>query len=127
MILRLLADADLNGAIASGAVRRNTELDFRRADDVPLKGLDDGRVLDLAAKDGRVLVSHDVSTMPNHFREFTRSRISPGLTLIPQELNIGTAIDNILIICEACDPADLETRICLVPSLVIYRLWPDPR
>jgi hypothetical protein len=92
MILRLLADADLNGSIVSGTIRRNQELDFKRAEDVPLEGLDDQTVLDVAAGDQRVLVSHDVSTMPDHFRQYTRRNISPGLILVPQELNIGNAI-----------------------------------
>jgi hypothetical protein len=120
MSLRLLADADLNGAIISGAIRRSPELNFKRAEDVPLEGLADEAVLDLAARDGRVLVSHDVSTMPDHFREYTRRRPSPGLILIPQELSIGKAIEQILLICEACEAPDLVNRICLVPSLVMY-------
>jgi len=68
----------------------------------------------------KVLVSHDVNTMPVHFREFTRRRLSPGLILIPRDLNIGAAIESILTICEACDEPDLENQICLVPSLVMY-------
>jgi hypothetical protein len=120
MILRLLADADLNGAIISGVIRRNPELDFKRAEDVPLEGLDDQTVLDLAARDQRVLISHDVTTMPDHFRHYTRRNISPGLILVPQELSIGKAIENILVICEACNQDDIENRICLVPSLVMY-------
>jgi Domain of unknown function (DUF5615) len=121
VIPRLLADADLKSAIVSGTIRRNTELDFRRAQDVPLDALDDGRVLELAAEDNRVLISHDVNTMPVHFREFTRDRVSPGLILIPQQLNIGAAIESLLTICEACDGPDLENLIYLLPSMVMYR------
>jgi hypothetical protein len=120
MILRLLADADLNGAIVHGVIRRNPEFDFKRAEDVPLEGLDDQTVLDLAAGDQRVLISHDVSTMPDHFRQYTRRNISPGLILVPQELSIGKAIENILVICEACSRDDIENKICLVPSLAMY-------
>ncbi len=120
MILRLLADADLNGSIVSGLIRRNPEFDFKRAEDVPLEGLDDQTVLDVAARDQRVLISHDVSTMPDHFRQYTRRNISPGLILVPQELSIGKAIENILVICEACSQNDIDNKICLVPSLVMY-------
>jgi len=55
------------------------------------------------------------------FPRYTRRGVSPGLALVPQELSIGKAIENILAICEICDGADLENRICLVPSLVMYR------
>jgi hypothetical protein len=74
MIRRLLADADLNGAIVSGVMRRGSDIDFRRTEHVPLEGLPDETVLAIAAADRRVLVSHDVSTMPGHFRH--------GVTLV---------------------------------------------
>jgi len=120
MIHRLLADADLNGAIVSGVVRRSAYLDFKRAAEVPLEGVPDQLVLAVAAEQRRVLVSHDVSSMPDHFREYVRYRGSPGLILVPQELGIGRAIESILLISEACAEHDLANRVCLVPSLVIY-------
>ena len=58
--------------------------------------------------------------MSYHFRKFTRRQMSPGLVLVPQSLSIGAAIEAILTICEACDDCDLENRICLLPSFVIY-------
>jgi Domain of unknown function (DUF5615) len=75
MLRRFLADADLNVAIIAGAIRRNPELDFKRAAEVPLDGLADEVVLELAAGDGRILVSHDVNTMPGHFRTFVGERV----------------------------------------------------
>lgn len=120
MILRLLADANLKGAIVSGVSRRVEELDFKRAEDVPLEGLDDPVVLDIAAQERRVLVSHDFSTMHGHFREYVSGRASPGVILIPQTLSIGRAVDDLALICEASDESDLKDRICYIPSLVIF-------
>jgi hypothetical protein len=98
MIQRWLADADLNGAIVSGVVRRTKVLNFKRAEEVPLESLSDEAVLAIAAEDGIVLVSHDVTTMPDHFREYIRHNDSLGIVLVPQELNIGKAIESILLI-----------------------------
>lgn len=120
MIRRLLADADLNGAIVSGVMRRSGDIDFKRAEHVPLEGLPDLAVLAAAAKDRRVLVSHDVSTMPGHFFEYVRRHVSPGLILLPQSLGIGTAIENILLLSDAFDPRDIENRVCLMPSFALY-------
>lgn len=78
MISRLLADADLNHAIISGVVRRNAGIDFKRAEEVPLEGLADEVVLLAAAQEHRVLVSHDVSTMPA-LRRSTGITLQPGL------------------------------------------------
>jgi len=119
-MLRLLADADLKSAIVTGVVRRNPSIDFKRAEEVPLEGLEDPKVLAVAAQERRVLVSHDVSTMPNHLRAIVATTLSPGVILVPQRLPVSEAIDLVLLVCEAAEPEDLENRICLLPSMVMY-------
>jgi hypothetical protein len=121
MIGRLLADADLKRAILTGILRRNPTINFKHAGQVPLEGLPDPIVLAIAANEDRVLVSHDVNTLPGHFSEFVRGRSSPGLVLIPQQLPVGAAIESLLILCEVCGMHELENRICLIPSLLIYQ------
>ena len=121
MKIRFQADADLKQAIVASVLRREATLDFQRAETVRLEGLRDSAVLVLAAEQGRVLVSHDQNTMETHFREFVRERKSPGLILIPQRrVSVGQAIENLVLIWEVLDAADLENRVCLLPSLVIY-------
>lgn len=119
MIRRLLADANLNVAIVTGLARNNSEIDFKRAEDIPLKGLPDPVVLAAAAQESRVLVSHDIRSLPSHLREFVRENASPGVIVIPQRLRIGSAIENLQLICEACEPPELANRMCLLPSLVM--------
>jgi hypothetical protein len=119
--IRFQADADLKHAIISGTLRRTATIDFRRAEAVPLEGLEDPIVLSLAAEDGRVLVSHDVNTMESHFRQFIRSKKSPGIILIPQQgVSIGQVIESLVFLWEVVDALELENRVCLIPSLVIY-------
>ncbi len=64
MKVRFLADADLNKAIVTGVLRREPSVDFLTADAAGLRGMKDPEVLALAAEHQRVLVSHDVGTMP---------------------------------------------------------------
>jgi hypothetical protein len=119
--IRFQADADLKRAIITGTLRRAASLEFRLAEMVPLEGLDDIRVLAKAAADGRVLVSHDVNTMERHFREFTSRQTSPRLILIPQKrVDVGQAIESLVLLGEVLEAADLENRVCLLPSLIIY-------
>jgi hypothetical protein len=97
--VRFLADADLNKAVVSGVVRREPSLDFLNAYAARLRGRSDLEVLALAAEQQRVLVSHDVGTMPVHFRAFRKAgKRSSGVLLIPQSLDVGTAIDELLLI-----------------------------
>ena len=122
MIRALLADADLNRAIVHGLIRRNSDIDFQTSNDVPLDSLPDLEVISLAGRLNRVLVSHDVNTMPRHFRNLYVANEAPELVLIPQNLAMGVAIERLSLIVEACVPEDLENRICLIPSLTIYEV-----
>jgi hypothetical protein len=57
--LRFQADADLNQIILHAVIRREPTLDFQTAEAAGLAGLRDPAVLVLAAREGRVLVTHD--------------------------------------------------------------------
>ena len=116
MKVRFLADADLNRAIVSGVLRREPSLDFLTAQAAGLRGMDDPEVLALAAKNQRVLVSHDVGTMPAHFRAFRNAgRRSSGVFLIQQSLDIGIAIDELLLIWMASEASEWENRLDWLP------------
>ena len=100
MKVRFLADADLNNSIVTGVLRRESSLDFLTAQAAALRGMDDLAVLALAAERQRVLVSHDVGTMPAHFRAFRRAgKHSPGVFLVPQTLEVGTVIATLPSFC----------------------------
>jgi hypothetical protein len=114
--VRFLADADLNKAIVSGVLRREPSLDFLNAQAAGLRGANDPEVLALAAEQHRVLVSHDVGTMPAHFRVFrSAGKRSAGVFLVPQSLDIGTAIDELLLIWLASEASDWEDRLEWLP------------
>ena len=112
------ADNDLRKAILRGAVRREPRLSFRSAQSAHLDGIPDLEVLARAARENRILVSHDFQTMPRHFRSFTERRSSPGVLLISQDLPVGKAVESLLLIWEASEQNDWINRLCLVPSLV---------
>jgi hypothetical protein len=86
MKLKFQADADLRDPIVSGDKRREPMIDFKTANEAQLEGVSDTDVLARAADEGRMLVSHDVNTMPRHFTEFIKTRTSPGVILINQDL-----------------------------------------
>jgi hypothetical protein len=114
--VRFLADADLNKAIVSGVLRREPAIDFLTAHTAGIRRMKDPEVLALAAGQQRVLVSHDVGTMPAHFRAFTNAgKRSAGVFLIPQNLDIGTAIEELLLIWIASDASEWETRLQWLP------------
>jgi hypothetical protein len=52
-------------------------------------GLADPEVLRIAGISGRILLSHDRSTMPGHFWRLVKDVGSPGPIIVPQDLDIG--------------------------------------
>ena len=59
-VLRFLADEDFDNDIVRGMLRRLSRMDIVRVQDVGLSGALDPRVLEWAAREGRVLLTHDV-------------------------------------------------------------------
>ena len=91
MRIRFQADNDLDQRIVVAIRRLDPAIDFQTASALGLHEVPDPRVLALAAQQGRVLVSHDRRTLPNHFKKFIESQASPGVIIVSQRLAIGTA------------------------------------
>ena len=72
-------------------------------------------VLAIAARENRILISHDRGTMPAHFLRFTATQSSPGLILVLQEIDIGTAIEELLLIWAATTMEEWRDKIGFVP------------
>ena len=81
-------------------------------------GLSDPEVLELAAKEGRILVTHDRRTMPGHFRDRLESgESSPGVFIVSQFEPIGSVIEALLLVWAASDPVEWQYQIRHLPSL----------
>src|SRR5687768_11367609 len=111
MIVRFQADADFNQLILLGCIRREPTIDFRTAVAAGLTGRHDDDVLDLSARDGRVLVTHDQKTMPGHFAKFIVSHTSAGVLIVPQHVPIATVVDDLLLIWLASEAEEWINRI----------------
>ncbi len=96
MRIRFQADADFNNSAVLGIARRRPAIDVRSAaQGLIAQGMPDPEVLALAADAGRVLLTHDVSTMPGHFADFIKHRHSPGVILVPQSLPVASIIESV--------------------------------
>ena len=115
MRIRFLADADLHQAIVTAAIRREPGVDFKTAAAAELKGLNDLQVLEEAAREGRVLISHDQSTMPDHFAEFIQQRQSAGLLIVPQHLPHHLVVEEILMVWHASEADEWINRVAYLP------------
>lgn len=114
MKVRFQADADLKHAIVSATLRREPMIDFQTAIS-GLAGRDDLEVLDIAAREGRLLITHDKRTMPTHFARFIATNTSPGVVIASQRLSIEVVVDEILLIWFASDADEWTNRIAHLP------------
>jgi hypothetical protein len=112
---RFLADADFNHKIVVGLRRREPSVDFMSAHDGGVIGLPDPDVIGVAAESRRILVSDDRKTMPGHFARFREIRSSPGIILVSQDLDIGAAIEDLLLIWTATDSEEWLDHLGFVP------------
>jgi Domain of unknown function (DUF5615) len=114
--IRFLTDEDLKSAIFDGVLRRLPSLDIVRVQDVGLRTFRDPLVLEFAAKENRVLITHDVSTM----RGFAINRIvagksMPGLIEIGQNFPIRRAVEELVIIAECSYMSEWKDQIRRLP------------
>src|SRR5437867_1534776 len=98
-MLLLAADENFNGNIMRGLFRRQPALDLVRLQDVGLSGADDLAVLAWAAQEGRVLLTHDVSTITRYaYERVQEGQPMPGVFEVSRALSIGRAIEEILLL-----------------------------
>jgi len=112
---RFLADENLNAKIVAGLARREPLIDFLTARDAGVVGRGDPEVLAVAAREGRILVSHDRETMPAHFRQFIAGNRSPGLLIVSQRLGVGGLIEHILLVWAATEAGEWINRVGFLP------------
>jgi hypothetical protein len=107
---RFLTDENFNNRILTGLIRHHSSLlDIVRVQDVGLYGADDPSVLLWAAQEERILLTHDIKTMPQHVAEVLASGQSiAGIIFVPKSMPIGEAIQDILIIAESCSPEEMK-------------------
>jgi hypothetical protein len=115
MKVRFQADADLHHAIVAATVRHEPGVDFQTASTAGLRGVKDPQVLSLAAQEGRILVTHDQTTMPHHFAEFITQQVSAGVLIIPQHVPVAAAMEELILIWVASEAEEWVNRICFLP------------
>jgi hypothetical protein len=109
------ADADLNEDIVTGVLRRMPEIDFQTATEAGLEGLSDENVLEIAARESRITVTHDRKTMPKHFAAFIQNQACPGVLIVSKKLEISLAIEEIILIWLASEAEEYVDSIRQLP------------
>jgi len=100
-MLLLASDENFNNDIVRGLLRRNPGLDIARIQDVGLSGADDPTILEWAAREARVLLTHDVSSITHFAYERVRAgKKMPGVFEVSRNVPIRVSIEDILLLAE---------------------------
>lgn len=114
--MRLVADENFHGDMLRGLLRVEPKLDIVRIQDTHLYQAADPLVLEWAAQEDRILLTHDVQTMTKYAYERIRAGLPmPGVIEVRDDLPIGQAIEEILIALLASKPGELTNRIMYIP------------
>lgn len=114
--IRFLADENFREQIVAGLRRRQPALDIQTAAESAILRRPDPSVLNYASEHNRLLLSHDVHTLPVHFADLlARGWHSPGVLLVPQTLPIGQAIQELLLVWEASGPEEWRDLCVRLP------------
>lgn len=111
-LFRLAADHNFNEGILPALAARVTGLDLVRLRDVGKARTPDPDVLAWAAEQDRVLLTHDVDTMPGHAYDRVRAGYHlAGVVVVPQRMPIGPAVADLELLLACSRPDELQGRV----------------
>ena|SRR5437660_63072 len=112
----LAFDENFNNDVVRGLLRRNPSLDAARIQDAGLRSQDDEAVLAWAAAEGRLLASHDVSTLTAYaYARVSAGQPMPGLIEAGPRVSIAGAIEDLLLIAECSEPGEWQGQVIYLP------------
>ena len=115
-MLRYAADENFNNDILRGLRRRDDRIDVVRVQDVDLSATLDPIILDWAARENRVVLSHDVSTMVGFAYDRVKAgQPMPGLVEVSRQVPLGEAIEDLLLLAQCSVEGEWEGQVLYLP------------
>ncbi|MBN1563709.1 MAG: DUF5615 family PIN-like protein [Anaerolineae bacterium] len=106
-MIRFLADENFNGRILRGIQRENPDAHIVRVQDTAMYEAPDPQVLEWAAQENRIVLTHDVETMVGYANDrLTNELPMPGVIIVHDDLPIGQVVEDLLIVLNASEMDD---------------------
>lgn len=117
-MLQFLADENFNNDILRGLARILPAIDIVRVQDTELVSRSDEDVLEWAARENRILLTHDRRTIPRFaYERLASGRKLAGVFIVPRKLGIGEAIQDLLLLTELSVNQEWECQILDLPLM----------
>jgi hypothetical protein len=115
-MIRFLADENFNGKILRGVQRERPDSDIVRVQDTLFYQAPVPGVLEWAAQEGRILLSHDIATIVGYANERIALGLPmPGVIVARASLPIGQVIEDLLTILDASEMSDWDNLVTFLP------------
>lgn len=111
-MLPVLIDENLDQRILRGLRLQVPSLNYAIVQETALRSSGDPALLAWAAEHQRVVVTHDVNTIPKYAYERIRmGEPVAGVVIVPEDLAIGIAIEELAVLIECSEMEELATDL----------------
>jgi len=115
-MLKLLIDENLDQRILRGVQFHVPDLVYAVVQETGLAGAPDVALLEWAAQNRHVLVTHDRATMLRAAQQRMRSeQKTAGLVIIKKELPLSRAIEDLVLLLECSTESDVKNQVVFIP------------
>lgn len=115
-MLSLLADENFKAQIQTGLRRRIPAIDLVSVQELGIRRTDDPHLLERAASENRVFLTHDVNTVPRFaFERLEAGAPMPGVVVVPDQMAIGQAIEELVVLLELGTERDVDLQVLHLP------------
>lgn len=114
--MRFATDENFKGNVLKGLLIRLPDLDIVRIQDTTMYQSPDPELLEWLATENRILLTHDVQTMPDYvYQRIRQNKVVIGIIVVHQDTPIGQALDDLEVIIGAGTPDDFVNQVKYVP------------
>ncbi|HRQ38234.1 MAG TPA: DUF5615 family PIN-like protein [Chloroflexota bacterium] len=114
--MKFAADENFDNRILRGLQRHLPDLDVVRIQDTAIAGADDSIVLEWAAREGRILLTHDEKTVPQYaYERIGAEEMVAGVIVVSDTLSIRSVIEDLLIIATCSSAPEWVNQIQRLP------------
>ena len=113
---RFVSDENFNNILIHRLRQQYSQLDLVRVQDVGLLHASDPTILDWAAKESRILLTHDLATMPTFaYIRISNSLPMPGVFAMHENAPQDLVFEDLTTIIEDSNPDEWKNKVSYLP------------